>query len=422
MDGTTPREQPPEAVGSDRYWLIIAVAFAVLALSGSARAALGLAMSHMESDPGWSRSFVSATGASALLVMAAMAPLAGHLSDRFGARPVLCTGLLTLALGCAICATTSNRFVFLVAFGGIAGAGFGIVSWNVVSVMVVRIATRRPGTATGVANTGSSAGQFVIVPALGMILAAASWRWSFAGLALASLVLAPVVWRLLAEDRVSRSAVGLPSGESRDGLTHLIRRPVFHMLFWSFLLCGYTTTGVVETHFLPYSSFCGFGPVPGATAYGLLSVVNTAGMIGAGFLADRMNRPLLLAAIYLIRGATFVILMNVGASYETLLVFALLYGVVDYSTVPVTVSLAASHLGTRSLGLAIGLIAAGHNVGAALGAFAGGYLFDLTSSYEDVWWSSVAMATVAGAIVLFISKDSGDAASPPPDGNHATPN
>ena len=94
------------------------------------------------------------------------------------------------------------------------------------------------------------------------------------------------------------------------------------------------------------------------------------------------------------------ILMNVGASYETLLAFAVAFGVVDYSTVPITASLVASHLGLERMGLAMGLISAGHAVGGSLGALLGGYLFDATASYGLVWWSGVWLAVVAAVLVL----------------------
>jgi MFS family permease len=80
-----------------------------------------------------------------------------------------------------------------------------------------------------------------------------------------------------------------------------------------------------------------------------------------------MNRVVLLGSIYLLRGLTFTILMNVGANYEMLMVFAVLFGAVDYATVPVTTSLVASHLGLRVMGLSMGLISAGHSIGAAAG-------------------------------------------------------
>src|SRR5262249_56423270 len=117
---------------------------------------------------------------------------------------------------------------------------------------------------------------------------------------------------------------------------------------------------IIDRHLIPYSVFCGFPPLPSATAYGVLSAVNFGGMIVSGWLADRVHRPTLLGAIYFLRGLTFMILMNVGASYETLLVFAVAFGVVDYSTVPITASLVASHLGLERIGPALRLISPCH--------------------------------------------------------------
>jgi len=83
-------------------------------------------------------------------------------------------------------------------------------------------------------------------------------------------------------------------------------------------------------------------------------------------------------------------------------------GVVDYSTVPITSSLVASHLGIERMGLAAGLISAGHAVGGSLGAFLGGYLFDRTASYGLVWWSGVWLAIVAAVLVLPLGERGGE--------------
>ena len=409
MAGPTIKSDQERRLSKRMMWLVIICGFLVLSISYAARAALGLVMPILESDLGWSRSFTSAAGACALIVMAIFAPFAGRLIDKHGARVTLVIGLATLAIGCLAVALTSNRYVFVVAFGGVSAIGFGIVAWHVVSTAIVRVVPTGIGLATGIANTGSTAGQFLIIPLIAAILATISWRWSFIALAIASAVLIPVIWVALSggvgSDQAMQEEKSKGSGLAGD-LLYLMKQPTFHLLFWSFFLCGYTTTGVIETHFLPYAAFCGFGPVPSATAYGFLSLVNMVGMIVAGWLTDRMNRTLLLGLIYLIRGASFLLLANVGADLETLFLFAAVFGVVDYSTVPVTVSLAASHLGVRVLGLAMGLIAAGHNVGGAVGAFLGGYLFDLYARYDWVWQSSVWLAVCAGLMVFFIRGES----------------
>jgi predicted MFS family arabinose efflux permease len=127
-----------------------------------------------------------------------------------------------------------------------------------------------------------------------------------------------------------------------------------------------------------------------------------AGMILSGWLSDRMNRVLLLGSIYLARSLAFVLLMHVEADYDRLIVFAALFGAVDYATVPVTASLAASHIGLRVMGLSMGMISAGHAIGAAAGAFLGGYLFDLTLRYDWVWLTSVGLALAAGLMVFWL--------------------
>jgi len=273
-------------------WFLVSFGFLALGLAFSARATLGLVMPFWEAELGWSRSFVSGAGASALVVMAIIAPIAGRLVDRHGPRVALSAGLLAIAAGCFTIAATSSQFVFLLAFGLISAVGFGIVATHVVSTAVARVFQRNRGLAMGAATSGATAGQFVIVPLVATVLAAAGWRWSFVGLGAASLLLVTIIWRLMAGIGQSGADVdqSIDAGLLAD-VRDLLRKPAFHALFWSFLLCGYTTTGVIETHFLPYASFQGFGSVPSALAYGLLSAVNMAGMIAAGWLTDRMNRP-----------------------------------------------------------------------------------------------------------------------------------
>lgn len=383
-------------------WAVVAFGFLALALAFSARATLGLVMPIWSQELGWSRSFVSGSAATALLVMAAIAPLAGRLVDRHGVRATLALGLSLVGVGCLIVAATSDPHVYILAFSGLSALGFGIVATHVVSTAIARLFERHRGLATGIATSGATGGQFLIVPLIATVLATSSWRWSFLVLGIACLALILPLWWTLAATAESEQQVSPDQSSSslQADLGAIVRKPAFHVLFWSFLLCGYTTAGVIETHFLPYASFCGFGPVPSAAAYGLLSAVNMLGMIGAGWLTDRMSRVVLLGSIYLLRGLTFVILMHVGGSYEMLVIFAALFGAVDYATVPVTASLVASHIGLRVMGLAMGLISAGHSMGAALGAWSGGYVFDLTMRYDGVWTISTGLAVAAGLMVL----------------------
>ena len=172
-------------------------------------------------------------------------------------------------------------------------------------------------------------------------------------------------------------------------------------------ICGITTSGVIEGHLIPYSVFCGFSSVESSDAFGLLMVFNLGGMVFAGWLSDRMNRPLLLGSIYVLRALAFIALMILveNPSYELLVTFAVIFGVFDYSTVAVTASLAATHLGLKIMGLTMGLLMAGHALGGAAGAQMAGVLFDLFATYYWTWLVALITALVAGVLCIIIREN-----------------
>lgn len=396
-------------------WLLVGFAFLALALSFSARATTSLMMPSWEQELGWSKSYVSGTVSVTLVIMALLAPIVGRAVDRHGPRVLLAGGLVLVGLGCFAISATSNRFLFSAALALLSGVGFSIVATHVVSTAIARSFDRNRGLALGIALSGSTGGQFVIVPLIGFILAEWNWRLGYIVLGLGTLALVPALWRMLAPQPGAQATKHEHQGSFGADLGMLLRRPAFHILFWSFFLCGVTTTGVIETHLMPYAQFCGFGPLSSSVAYGTLSLTNMLGMIFAGWLCDRMNRVLLLGTIYVLRGLTFIVLLNVGTDIETLMVFAVLFGIVDYSTVPPTASLVASHLGLRVMGLAMGLISGGHSLGAAVGAYFGGYLFDNMGQYDWIWLVSIFLSILAGLMVYLIrDKGTGGAFAPLP--------
>lgn len=386
-------------------WIVVALCFAGLSVARSGNAALGLTMPFWEIDLGWSRSFVSLGGALALLVVAAIAPLAGNALDRYGPRFLLTFGLTAVGAGMLLTATMSAPWQFLLFFSGVAAIGFAIMANHIVSTTIALHFTEHRGLATGTATAGSTAGQLIVIPVLAWVLSTQGWRGSYAVLGLAALLLAPVMWRVIRPNIAVRARGATPHAALWRRLSFLLRQPVFHALFWSFTICGFTTAGVIETHLIPYAVTCGFPPLQGAGAYGILSAFNMVGMVTAGYLSDRVHRPTLLGCIYIFRGLSFILLMQITGDFSLLVIFAIVFGVFDYSTVPVTASLVASHLGLPIMGLTMGILAAGHAVGGALGAFLGGWLFDLYARYDAVWVASIALAVAAGVLCFTIREN-----------------
>lgn len=390
-------------------WLVVWLCFAVLSIVMSARQIVSIMTDDWTRTLGWSKTFIGSGQSVALIMVAVVAPIAGNLADRYGARLMLTAGLLIVAAGLLLFAAFPVAALYIVGYGLVGGVGFATANMHLISTAIAKLFTEQRGLAIGIANSGATAGQFITVPLVTAGLAYVSWQWSIIAVAIVCVVMAVVVWIALKPVAGSvaetRAALAEPGEALWPRLKFLLTNRTFHILYWSFFICGVTTTGAIETHFLPYAAFCGFPPVPASGVYGGIMAINLAGMFLAGWLTDKVNRPLLLGTIYIVRSFSFLVLMNVGASYEMLFLFAVVYGIFDYSTVPPTASLAASHLGLKIMGLAMGLISGGHALGGALGSFMGGYLFDLFARYTEMWWAAFATAVIAGLMVYLVKED-----------------
>ncbi|WP_159914674.1 MFS transporter [Pantoea sp. 18069] len=398
-------------------WMVVLLGFLTLAFAFTVRGSLSLAMPAWQAEFGWSRSAISGIAAVALLVMATVAPFAGHLVDRHGSRLLLVAGLGAIGIGVGMVILArpgASAWLLPVGFAAVAAIGFGTIAQHVIAAAIAQRFDRHRGLATGIGTAGSTAGQLLLMPVLAWLMQAGQWRSAFWLLAAGCFALIPFAWFMLREAgpqaatnvRSTASHADARATSLGGNLGLILRSPVFHAIFWSYAICGFTTSGVIETHLMPYAAICGFGPVPSATAYGVLSGLNLVGMIAAGWLSDRMHRPRLLAIIYVVRAVSFLLLMFVADNYPLLIVFAILFGLVDYSTVPVTASYIASRLGLKVLGLSMGLLSAGHAIGGAAGAWAGGAFFDWSGNYGVLWGLSTTMAIAAAALVVGL-KDEG---------------
>ena len=395
-----------------RAWTIVAMTFVALGLTFAARSSVGVLIPTWESELGWARAVSSTGGSLILVVMAIAAPLAGNLIDRFGPRWVLAGGLAIVGFSIVATSMISLEWQFLVLFGLIGGIGYGAASLPLVITMMARIFDRHRGLATGIAISGSTAGQLPALTLLAVLVAAWGWRGAFLGFGLALLALVPLVWLLVRPSMaVGGPPIAVPSTDMRlmAKVAMLARNKTFVLLFVAFWLCGFTTAGVFNVHFIPYAVSCGFTLVDGTAAQGVHGVGNMVGLLLFGWLTDRVHRARLLAAMFAARALLFVVLLYVAGNVELLFAFALIFGILNFSTLPPIASLVASHIGVRIMGLTMGLLFGGHSLGGAVGAFFGGYMFDLMARYEWVWLISIGLALLAAVFALLVREQPDEA-------------
>jgi predicted MFS family arabinose efflux permease len=183
------------------------------------------------------------------------------------------------------------------------------------------------------------------------------------------------------------------------------RSRTFWILAGSFFICGASTNGLIGAHLVPA---CGDHGIPETRAAGLLAAMGAFDLIGttaSGWLSDRYSSRWLLFWYYGLRGLSLLFLPAAfGFGFLGLPIFAVFYGLDWIATVPPTVKLTTAAFGAQRAPLFFGWIAAGHQLGAGLTAFAAGTLRSLIGSYDDAFLFSGLLCLIGAGLVLTVAR------------------
>jgi MFS family permease len=390
-----------------RYaWVVVAVLSLALAIASGTQGTFGLLVKPWEVEFGWERAAISLTASIGFVFYGLAQALSGRWADRIGPRAIFTAGLVILGVGTAAISSILTLWQAYFVFGVLVSIGNGAASSSTAAVAIARWFTRRRGLAVGIVAGGSAAGYFVLLPLMAVFLQTAGWRSAFLWLgASIVLIIVPIVLWLLRNDPGGHAAKD-EAATTRGGPLPLIQLG-HHANFWalagSFFICGVTSIGVTDTHLIPHAQDHQIAAVTAASAFGVLAVVNTIFTTLSGAVADRMGYKRLLVWIYAGRACTLVFLIF-ARDPVSLFIFAVAFGIVDFATIAPTVALSTTLFGSRSAGTVFGLVALSHQVGAALGTYAGGLIHDLTGSYSSFFASAAILAAAAAAIAWAISE------------------
>jgi MFS family permease len=354
-----------------------------------------------------------------LLLLGAVGPFAGRLADRWGPRRVVVLSLGLLGTGSILSAFVTELWHIYVTAGVLMAVGAGGAAMSTGSSVVARWFDRSRGVAMGIAAGGMSAGQLVVVPLATALTLTYGWRSSFLWLGVGLLLLiVPIgIWliRNTPEERGVRAfgAEGPVQTAAQAAATRQAGRvPVseaaqtlpFWLLMSTFFVCGYTSNGMVLTHFVPHALEHNFTAMQASAALGVMGAMNIVGTMASGWLCDRFGRRGPLATYYFVRGLSLVFLLYVWDA-PSLHVWAALFGLNYISTVPPTTTLTANIYGRFSVGELSGWIFFAHQVGAALGAALAGWIFEWTGSYSSAFVSAAILGFVAAGLALMIREE-----------------
>jgi MFS family permease len=400
-------------------WIVLGALTACMMAASGLRAVFGVYIKPMEAEFGWSRGALSGAAAVSLLLLGAAGPLVGRLADRWGPRRVIVISLVLLGLGAVTSSMVQALWHVYLTAGLLLALGAGGVAMNTGATLVARWFEKRRGLAIGIAGGAMSAGQLVVIPLATALTLWFGWRASFfwLGIGLVALIL-PVGALLIRNDpeahglgaygatgpvQTSAQAAAIQRA-GRVSVSEAARTPQFWLLMGTFFVCGYTSNGMVLTHFMPHALEHNFSEIQASTALGVMGAMNILGTIGSGWICDRFGRRVPLATYYFLRGLSLLFLLYVWNA-PSLHVWAAIFGLNYISTVPPTTTLTANIYGRYSVGELSGWIFFAHQVGAALGAALAGWVYELTGSYASAFVSAAVMAMVAAGLALAIREE-----------------
>src|SRR5690242_4818891 len=259
-----------------------------------------------------------------LLILGATGPFAGRQADRWGPRRVIVLSLALLGAGSIASAFIGSLWQLYATVGVLMAVGAGGAALSTGSAVVARWFETHRGAAIGVAAGGMSAGQLLVIPLASSVTMAYGWRSSFLwlGLGLLVLVLPLGAWlvRNTPEERglqsygatgPKRSPAEVQAAQQagRVSVTDAAQTLPFWLLMATFFVCGYTSAGLIGTHFIPHALEHNFTPMQASAALGVMGAMNIIGTIGAGWLCDRVGRRGPLAIFYFLRGLSLLFLL-----------------------------------------------------------------------------------------------------------------
>ncbi|MBN3767861.1 MFS transporter [Burkholderia sp. Ac-20365] len=393
------------ATSRNQTLYVIVAAALILSAAMGIRQTFGLFIGPFSYDRGLPVTLIAFAIALHNLVWGFAQPFAGAAADRYGAAPVVAFGAATFAAGLALAASAPSVVALIVGLGLLVGIGVSCTTFGVVLTSVGRVATpQQRSMAMGIASAGGSLGQVLMVPFAQLVRETSGVSTSLYALAFLMLVAAP--FGILLDRRTGASVphtVAAPAapaaGSLRETLAHAVRHRGYRLLTLGFFTCGFQLA-FIATHLPGYLSLCHMPMGLGATALALIGLFNMAGSWACGWLGGRFRQQYVLGWLYLIRGATIAAFFLLPKSTLSVVLFAAVMGLTWLGTVPLTSGLIAKVFGTRHLGTLFGVVFLSHQLGSFLGAWLGGYVFDVTGSYTMIW-AATALASLFAALMHF---------------------
>jgi MFS family permease len=392
------------AAPSWRTPLVILLAGALCAMvTFGPRASLGLFTNEMSSDRGWALAIFSLSAAIQNLLWGLGQPFAGALADRYGSRPVLVVGAVVYAAGLLWMAYATDPLSLHMSAGVLIGFGLAGCSFNIVLAAFTKMLPADwRSMALGVGSAAGSFGQFLFAPLTVALKQSIGWQPTLIVFAATLLVIIPLALVLATPKMASATGTNVSPAQNqslKQALAEAFGHPSYNLLVAGFFVCGFHIA-FITIHLPKYLSDQGLHVSIGGWVLALIGLFNIIGSLTAGYLGGRYSRRWLLSSIYFARSVVIVLFLMAPVTNTSALLFGAAIGLLWLSTVPPTSGLVALMFGTRWMAMLYGIVFLSHQVGAFIGVWLAGMLYDGTGNYDLVWYIGIALGLFAAVVHL----------------------
>jgi len=388
---------------SNKVLIVIAAGCAVSFIGFGVRSSFGLFLEPMTAAHGWSRETFALALAIQNLMWGIGVPFAGAIADRFGASRMLVVGAVVYSLGIWGMAHAGTGTQLQLFAGLTAGLGIGFTAFSIaLAVMARAVGPERRSMALGIGTAAGSFGQVVFSPLGQTLISTYGWQPALMILAACVLVIIPAALLL----KQAPAPAGDPAGAEqtiRGALREAISHRGYVLLNTGFFVCGFHVA-FITVHFPAYVTDLGLDARTGANALSLIGLFNIFGAYLSGMAGQRWSKKLGLSGIYFLRATAITALLLTPKSELTIYLFASAMGLLWLSTVPLTTGIVGQIFGVRYMATLFGIVFLSHQLGSFMGVWLGGWLHDMTGSYDPVWWAGVALGLLAALIHLPIDE------------------
>jgi MFS family permease len=326
-------------------------------------------------------------------------PFAGAFADRFGIVRSLWIGAILYAAGLIMMAYANTPGTLTLSAGVIIGFGLSGASFNIVLSAFGKILPEEWRTFSfGVGTAAGSFGQFLFSPLCIALQQTVGWKSTLIIFGVMVLLVLPLSLAL-APSGAAKPQAGVMPQSFGAAINEAFRHPSYILLILGFFTCGFHVA-FITTHLPPYLVDKGLDVSWGAWVIGLIGLFNIIGSLSAGWLGARYPKRYLLASIYFARTVAFTVFLLLPVTPYSAIAFGAVIGLLWLSTVPPTTALVPLMFGTRYMATLGGVVFFSHQVGAFIGVWLGGVLYESTGSYDMVWWLGAALGIFAGLVHL----------------------